>query len=106
MMWISVGERTGEIGLAKAIGAGRDQILRLFLVEASLLALAGGALGVAVGVGVGRLIRFLVPSFPFHTRPAFIAAALAVSLGVGLASGTLPARRASALDPLEALRAE
>ena len=106
MMWISVGERTSEIGLAKAIGAGRDQILRLFLVEASLLSLAGGAVGLAAGMGIGRAIRLVWPAFPFHTQPVFVVLALAVSLAVGLASGVLPARRAAALDPLEALRTE
>jgi putative ABC transport system permease protein len=106
MMWISVGERTSEIGLAKAIGAGRSQILSLFLVEAALLSLAGGALGLAAGMGIGRTIRLVWPNFPFHTQPLFVVMALAVSLAVGLASGVLPAKRAAALDPLEALRAE
>lgn len=106
MMWISVGERTSEIGLAKAIGASRSQILRLFLIEAALLSLAGGGLGVVVGMGIGRAVRFFLPAFPFHTTPGFVAAALLVSLAVGLASGVLPARRAASLDPLEALRAE
>ncbi len=106
MMWISVGERTSEIGLARAIGAGSEQILKIFLVEAALLSLAGGALGVAFGVGAGRAVVLLRPSFPFHTRPGAIALALAVSVAVGLAAGVLPARRAAALDPLEALRAE
>ena len=106
MMWISVGERTSEIGLAKAIGAGRSQILRLFLTEAALLSLAGGALGVAVGMGLGRAVRLFWPAFPFHTQPGFVGLALAVSLAVGLASGVLPARRAADLDPLESLRHE
>jgi len=106
IMWISVGERTAEIGLAKAIGAGPGQILALFLVEAALLSFAGGALGVAAGIGIGRAIRFLRPAFPFHTQPIFVVLALAVSLAVGLVSGVLPARRAAAMDPLEALRHE
>lgn len=106
MMWISVGERTEEIGLAKAIGASQRQILQLFLIEAALLSLAGGALGVAAGMGFGQLVRWIVPGLPFHTPPGFVIAALVVSILVGLASGVLPARRAARLDPLEALRAE
>jgi putative ABC transport system permease protein len=106
MMWISVGERTGEIGLTRAIGATRIQILRIFLIESALLSLGGGAIGVAAGLGIGWLVRAAVPGLPFHTRPLFVLAALAVSLLVGLASGVLPARRAARLDPLEALRAE
>ena len=106
MMWISVGERTAEIGLARAIGATRTQVVRLFLVEAALLSLAGGAIGVLAGLGLGRLLRFVVPALPLSTAPEFILAALAVSLAVGLAAGVLPARRAASLDPAEALRAD
>jgi len=106
MMWISVGERTAEIGLARAIGASRAQVVRLFLIEAALLSLAGGVIGVLAGVGVGWLLRLAVPALPLRTAPEFVAAALAVSLAVGLTAGLLPARRAAALDPVEALRAE
>ena len=106
MMWISVGERTAEIGLARAIGASRAQVVRLFLIEAALLSLAGGVIGVLAGVGVGWLLRLAVPALPLRTAPEFVAAALAVSLAVGLTAGVLPARRAAALDPVEALRAE
>ena len=106
MMWISVGERTSEIGLAKAIGATPAQIARLFLFEAALLSLAGGLLGVAAGMGFGAAIRWAVPAVSLHTAPGFVVAALLVSLAVGLAGAVLPARRAARLDPLEALRAE
>lgn len=106
MMWIAVGERTAEIGLLKALGATRGQIARLFLLEAALLSVVGGGVGVAVGMGLGALIRLAIPAISVHTAPGFIAAALAVSLAVGLGSGVLPARRASRLDPIEALRAE
>lgn len=106
MMWISVGERTSEIGLVKAIGATSAQITRLFLLEAALLSLAGGILGVAAGMGIGAGIAWAVPAVSLHTAPGFVVAALLVSLFVGLASGVLPARRAARLDPLEALRAE
>ena len=106
MMWISVGERTEEIGLARAIGASRRQMLALFLLEAALLSGAGGLTGLAVGMGIGRLLSALLPGLPFETPPLFVLLAMAVSLAVGLLSGVLPARRAASLDPIEALRAE
>jgi len=106
MMWISVNERTTEIGLAKAIGAGSGQILGLFLIEAALLSLVGGILGVATGIGIARAIKLALPGFPVHTPVRYVVAALVVSLVVGLLSGALPARRAAKLDPVEALRAE
>jgi putative ABC transport system permease protein len=106
MMWISVNERTTEIGLAKAIGAGSGQILGLFLIEAAMLSLVGGILGVAAGIGVARAIKLALPGFPVHTPLRYVIAALLVSLAVGLLSGALPARRAAGLDPVEALRAE
>lgn len=106
MMWIAVRERTSEIGLAKALGATSRQVLALFLAEAMLLSLAGGLLGVAAGMGGAQALRLAVPSLPVHTPPEFVAAAVVVSLAVGLVSGVLPARRAAALDPIEALRAE
>ncbi len=106
MMWISVNERTAEIGLSKAVGASGRQILFLFLAEAGLLSLAGGAAGVAVGLGVARILRFAVPGLPVRTPVRYVAAALLVSLAVGVVSGALPARRAAGLDPIEALRAE
>lgn len=106
MMWISVNERTSEIGLAKALGATPRQVLSLFLLEASILGVAGGGIGVAVGLALAHALRLAVPKLPIVTPFAFVVAALGVSLAVGLASGALPARRAAALDPVEALRAE
>ena len=106
MMWISVGERTAEIGLVRALGATRGQVQGLFLVEAAALASIGGLVGVAAGLGVCVLLRGLVAGLPVETPPAFVAAALAVSLATGLGSGVLPARRAAGLDPIEALRDE
>ena len=106
MMWITVRERTEEIGLARAIGASAGQVAGLFLVEAAAVALLGGGAGVAIGFGLGALLRWLVPGLPVETPLEFVVAALGVSLAVGLLSGVLPARRAARLDPIEALRAE
>ena len=106
MMWIAVGERTAEIGLVRAIGATRRQVHILFLTEAAALSTAGGALGVLAGMGVAALLRLAVPGLPVSTPPLFVALAVGVSLLTGLLSGLLPARRAAALDPIEALRTE
>lgn len=106
MMWIGVNERTSEIGLAMSIGATRRQVLALFLAEAALLSTLGGAAGVLAGIGLARLGQLLLPGLPVETPVAYVVAAILVSLGVGLASGVLPARRAASLDPIEALRAE
>ena len=106
MMWISVSERTAEIGLVKALGATPVQILSLFLAEATLLSVGGGILGLAIGFGLAQLLRLLVPGLPVQTPLLYAGLALAVSLLVGIASGILPARRAAQLDPVEALGAE
>lgn len=106
MMWISVNERTSEIGLERAVGATPQQVMLLFLLEAAFLSLTGGAVGVALGIGTAQSLRWAVPGLPVRTPPSFVVAALAVSLAVGLLSGVMPARRAASLDPLEALHAE
>jgi putative ABC transport system permease protein len=106
MMWITVRERTTEIGLARAIGASAGQVAALFLLESAGVALAGGVAGLALGFGAGAALRWLVPGLPIETPLGFVVAALATSLGVGLLSGVLPARRAAGLDPIEALRTE
>ena len=106
MMWISVNERVNEIGLAKALGATGGQVLALFLAEAILLSLAGGLLGVGVGLGLAGLLKLFVPGLPVVVPLRFVISAVAVSFLVGVGSGALPARRAARLDPVEALRAE
>jgi len=106
MMWISVNESVGEIGLLRALGARRRQILGYFLLQAALLATGGGLVGVAAGMGIARLLHLALPRMPVHTPLEYVLAAIALSFSVGLLSGALPARRAARLDPIEALRAE
>jgi putative ABC transport system permease protein len=106
MMWIAVGERTSEIGLVRALGATREQVQALFLVEAAALATLGGLAGISIGLGLGYLLRLAVPGLPVETPLRFVLAGLVVSLLTGLISGVAPARRAAGLDPIEALRAE
>ncbi len=106
IMWITVSERTREIGLMRALGATRAQVQRLFLLEAVTLTVLGGLAGTATGLGVAWLLRFAFPGLPIYTPPHYVGAALAVSALAGLLSGVAPARRAAGLDPVDALRAE
>jgi putative ABC transport system permease protein len=106
IMWISVNERTSEIGLARAIGATPGQILMLFLSEATLLSTLGGTLGLMMGIGLAQLLHHYVPALPVRTPPEFVLLALAVSFLVGLLSGLLPAQRAAHMNPVAALTAE
>lgn len=106
MLWISVHERTAEVGLLRALGVTRGRIGRLFLLEAVILALLGGLSGLTAGFGLGAVLRAAVPDLPLHTPPGAAVAAVLMSVAVGVAAGVLPARRAAALDPIEALRAE
>lgn len=106
IMTISVTERTNEIGLLVALGARRGTILNLFLSEAVILAASGGVLGLLAGGGLAQAIQVLVPNFPVHTSWAFAIGGLLLSAFIGLLAGVLPARNASRLDPIDALRAE
>ncbi len=103
VMLVSVSERTREIGLLKAVGAGSGQLLALFLAEAALLSTSGGAAGLAAGIGAARLVSAFYPDFRASPPAWAVAAALGLSLVVGLLFGALPARRASRLDPVAAL---
>lgn len=106
IMTIAVAERVAEVGLLRAIGAERDVVFRLFLLEALLLSLAGGSGGALAGIGVVSLIGTLLPALPVQLAWNYIAAALGISLLIGIAAGVVPAMRAAALSPISALRAE
>ena len=107
IMLVSVTERTREIGICKAIGAKRHHILMQFLIEALLLSLLGGLIGLATGFGLGTLIANTIPGFPPASIPFWaIALALGFSGFVGVLFGILPAAKAATLDPIDALRYE
>ena len=103
VMLVSVTERTGEIGLMKAIGAGRAQILGIFLTEAAILSVIGGVIGLALGYAAGAVLHALIPALD-PTPPGWsVAAALATALIVGVVAGLVPAMRAARVDPVVAL---
>ncbi len=106
IMLVSVTERTKEIGVRKAIGARRRDIVRQFLFEAMMLTFLGGVLGVLLAVGISQLVMFLIPSLPASIPTWAVVTGLTVSIGVGLLFGVWPARKASRLDPIECLRYE
>lgn len=106
IMTIAVNERTGEIGLLRALGARRAQVLGLFLGEAVLLASLGGFAGLVVGIGGAHLLHLAVPALPTHTAWGYVVLAELIAALIGLIAGVLPARRAAHLDPVEALRTE
>jgi putative ABC transport system permease protein len=106
IMLVSVTERTKEIGVRKALGARRKDIVRQFLFEAMTLTFLGGILGVVLAVGISRIVMLLVPSLPASIPTWAVVTGLSVSIGVGLIFGVWPARKASRLDPIECLRYE
>jgi putative ABC transport system permease protein len=104
VMLVSVSERTPEIGLMRAIGAKRRHILAVFLAEAALLSTAGGVLGILLGASGAFAVVLAFPDFPAQPPLWAVLAAITVAMGFGLVFGTLPARRATRLDPIEALK--
>ncbi len=106
IMSIAVSDRTTEIGLLKALGATRRQIYGLFLAESTLLAAAGGAAGLLLGLGGVAVLRLLFPALPVHLNTFYVLLAETLAVAIGLLAGVLPAHRAARLDPVEALRAE
>ena len=107
IMLVSVTERTREIGIRKALGATRQDILVQFLLEAGLLALLGGLIGIALGFAAGSGVAALIPGFPPAQVPLWVVVAAAgFSAMVGVVFGIMPASKAAGLDPIEALRYE
>ncbi len=105
IMLVSVSERTREIGIRKALGARKSRILAQFATEAIVLSLAGGVIGLCLGLGLAGLSRWafgLYASVPLWA----VVVSLAMSSGVGLVFGIYPAARAARLDPVDAMRSE
>ncbi|MEP7273353.1 MAG: FtsX-like permease family protein, partial [Acidobacteriota bacterium] len=106
IMLVSVTERTREIGVRKAIGARRRDIVTQFLFEAMTLTGLGGVIGVVFAIFVSYVIMFFIPQLPASIPLWAVIAGFGVSVAIGLIFGVLPARKASRLDPIECLRYE
>ena len=105
IMLVAVAERTREIGVRKALGARKRDIMSQFLVESATLSVMGAALGILLGIGLAAIVAATTP-MPAAVAPWSIFAALFVGAGVGIAAGIYPASRAASLDPIAALRQE
>jgi putative ABC transport system permease protein len=105
IMLMAVAERTREIGIRKALGAKRRDILAQFVIESATLSTVGAALGIATGIGLAFAVRALTP-LPAAVAPWSIAVGVTLGMSVGIIAGVYPATRASKLDPITALRAE
>jgi len=105
IMLVSVTQRTREIGVRKAMGATQRDIMLQFLAEASFVSLLGAVIGILLGMGLGKLVERLSP-LPASIPTWALATAIGLGLVVGLSSGIYPARRASRLNPIDALRYE
>ena len=106
IMLVTVTERTREIGVRKALGARKQDIVRQFLFEAMTLTFLGGVLGTIIAIVASYLLMFFVPTLPASVPLWAIAAGLSVSTGIGLVFGVWPAKKAANLDPIECLRYE
>ncbi len=105
IMLVSVMERTREIGVRKALGARRRDILTQVMIESATLSTVGAALGVAVGLGIAKFVA-AVSVMPAAVAPRWIALGVGLGLTVGIIAGVYPATQASRLDPVDALRYE
>ena len=103
IMFVSVVERTKEIGVRRALGARRQDIRRQFLLEAALLAAVGGAIGVLIGAGIALVVSQV---FPAQVKLSFILIGIGVATFTGLLAGWIPSSQAARLPPVEALRYE
>lgn len=106
IMLVTVTERTREIGLRMAVGASRREVLLQFLVESVMISLAGGAVGIIIGLLIPLSVSLFTDQVKVHVSPWSVVVAFVVSFTVGVGFGLLPARRASQLNPTEALRYE
>jgi putative ABC transport system permease protein len=106
IMTISVSERQSEIGLLRALGASKGQILVLFLGEATILSAIGGLVGLSMGIGIGQFLTWVFPVLPVHIPWGFVLTAEITAIVIGLAAGVIPAQTAAAMNPVDALRSE
>ena len=106
IMLVAVAERTREIGIRKSLGAKRRDIMRQFLVEAATLSTMGAILGIVLGIAIAKGISWRFPFLPAAVAPWSLVVATLLGLVVGIVSGVWPARKASRLDPIAALRQE
>jgi putative ABC transport system permease protein len=105
IMLATVSERTREIGIRRAVGARRRDIVEQFLIETTVMSASGGLIGVVIGVAVPPLVSYL-SGIPVVIRPASPIIAFLIAVTIGIVFGVYPARRAAMLDPVEALRTE
>lgn len=106
IMLVSVTERTREIGIRMAVGARAGDVMQQFLIEAVLVCLMGGAIGLGLSYSIAFAAKMALPDWEFVFRPAAIVSAVICSTAIGIIFGFLPARNAAKLDPIDALARE